>query len=58
VRPRRCRRRVTFKHGGEDNGEALTVTYARTFESATALRGDVNVLPFDVSGMFKAEKKK
>jgi hypothetical protein len=49
--------KVTFQHGGEYNGEALTIIYSGTFDSPTALTGEVNVQPFDVSGTFKAKKK-
>ena len=49
--------KVTFQHGGEYNGEALTITYSGTFESATSLTGEVNVKPYDVGGTFKAKKK-
>ena len=50
-------KKVTWKHAAEYNGETLTITYLGTFESATSLAGDVNVLPFDVTGTFKAKKK-
>ena len=49
--------KVTFRHAGEYNGEALTITYTGKFESATVLSGAVNVLPYNVDGTFKATKK-
>ena len=49
--------KFTFQHGGEYNGEALTITYSGSFESATILSGELNVKPYDVSGTFKAKKK-
>ena len=50
-------KKVVWKHAAEYNGEALTITYSGTVESATSMAGDVNVLPFDVNGTFKARKK-
>jgi hypothetical protein len=49
--------KVTFSHGAEYNGEALTVTYSGKLESATVLSGNVNVQPYNVDGTFKATKK-
>jgi hypothetical protein len=48
---------VTWKHGGDYNGQALTITYSGTFQSASSIAGDVNVQPFEASGTFTAKKK-
>ncbi len=47
---------VTWSHKGEYNGEALTANYRGTVESPTAIKGDLDVQPFDVSGTFTATK--
>ena len=49
--------KITFQHGADYNGQALTIVYSGKFESATVLSGDVNVQPFDAGGTFKATKK-
>jgi hypothetical protein len=49
--------KITFKHGAEYNGEALTINYTGKFDSEKALSGDVTVDPFGVSGTFKATRK-
>lgn len=47
--------RVTFTHGGEYQGSALTITYAGTLASAPkALTGTIDVQPFGVTGTFSA----
>jgi hypothetical protein len=46
--------KITFSHGAEYNGDALTITYSATATSATELKGTVNVLPYDVDGVFSA----
>jgi hypothetical protein len=50
--------KVTFKHGGDYQGQALTITYTATSASAKALKGTVEVLPFNVSGTFSAAPAK
>lgn len=46
--------KITFQHGGDYNGEALTIVYAGTLASPTEIKGTVTVKPFDVSGEFTA----
>jgi hypothetical protein len=46
--------KVTFQHGGEYEGQALTVVYSGTIVSATELKGTITINPFDVGGEFVA----
>ncbi len=46
--------KFSFKHGGEYNGDALTLTYSGTVVSPKELKGTVTVDPFAVSGEFAA----
>ena len=46
--------KVVFKHGGDYQGQALTITYTATAASATQLKGSVDVQPFGVTGSFTA----
>jgi hypothetical protein len=48
--------RITFQHGGDYEGEPLTVVYSGTLASPTELRGRVEVQPFDVDGVFTATR--
>ena len=45
---------VTFSHGGDYQGTALTIIYAGKL-SANKLEGTINVKPFDAAGTFSAE---
>ena len=45
---------VTFQHGGEYEGQPLTVIYTGKLETPTQLRGTVLVQPFDATGSFSA----
>jgi hypothetical protein len=45
---------VTFSHGGDYQGTALTIVYAAKI-SANKLEGTINVKPFDAAGTFTAE---
>ena len=45
---------ISFQHGGEYEGEPLTVSYTGKVESATLMRGTILVEPFDVTGYFTA----
>ena len=45
---------VTFSHGGDYQGTALTIVYAAKY-SANKLEGTINVKPFDAAGTFTAE---
>jgi hypothetical protein len=46
---------VTFSHGGDYQGTALTIIYAAKIASPTKLEGTINVKPFDAGGTFTAE---
>jgi hypothetical protein len=46
--------KVTFSHGGEYEGQALTITYSGTLASPAALKGTIDVQPFAASGTFSA----
>ena len=46
--------KLTFQHGGDYNGQALTILYSGTFESAGRVKGTLLVQPFDASGTFSA----
>jgi hypothetical protein len=46
--------KVTFKHGGDYQGQELTITYTGTLASPKELKGTVDVQPFGVSGDFTA----
>ena len=45
--------KITFQHGGEYQGEALTVVYTGTLAS-NQLRGDIDVRPLGMGGVFTA----
>ena len=45
---------VTFEHGGDYQGTALTIVYAAK-RTANKLEGTINVKPFDAAGTFTAE---
>ena len=45
---------VTFSHGGDYQGTALTITYSAK-HTANKLEGTINVKPFDAAGTFTAE---
>ena len=46
--------KVTFKHGGDYQGQELTITYTGTLASAKELKGSIDVQPFGVTGGFTA----
>src|SRR5215212_5771368 len=46
--------KIAFWHGGDYNGEALTIVYTLTSVSATELKGTIVVKPFDAGGTFTA----
>ena len=46
--------KITFQHGGDYEGQALTIVYAGTLSSPTEIKGTVNVKPFDIAGDFTA----
>jgi len=45
---------VTFEHGGDYQGTALTIVYAAK-RTGNKLDGTINVKPFDAAGSFTAE---
>ncbi len=47
--------KVTFSHGGDYQGQALTISYAGAFGSENELKGTIEVQPYGVSGTFTAE---
>jgi len=48
--------KVVFRHGGEYQGDKLTLTYSGTIDDMGVLKGTVDVQPMDVSGDFTAKK--
>ena len=48
--------KVTFQHGGEYQGQALTITYTGKLGADGLLKGSISVQPFDVGGEFTAKK--
>jgi hypothetical protein len=49
-------KKITFKHGGEYNGDALTLTYTGIVQDDGSLKGSIDVSPMDVGGYFTAKK--
>ena len=48
--------KVTFVHGGEYEGQALTLTYIGTYSDKGELSGVINVAPLGYDGTFTAKK--
>jgi hypothetical protein len=48
--------KVVFKHAGEYQGDALTITFTGKLDDAGALKGTIDVDPMGVSGDFTAKK--
>ena len=48
--------RVTFVHGGEYQGQALTLTFIGTYSDKGELAGVINVAPLGYDGTFTAKK--
>ncbi len=48
--------KVVFVHGGEYQGQALTLTFTGTFNDKGELTGDIYVDPLAVDGTFTAKK--
>ena len=46
---------VTFQHGGDYQGTALTIIYAGKLETPKQLKGTILVKPYDADGTFTAE---
>src|SRR5215471_5046122 len=49
-------KKVVFTHGGEYQGQALTITYTGAWNDKGELSGDIDVQPMQVSGTFTAKK--
>lgn len=50
-------KKVVFVHGGEYQGEALTLTFTGAYTDKGELAGDIDVEPLDYQGTFTATKK-
>ena len=48
--------KVVFVHGGEYEGQALTLTYTGTYNDKGELSGDIDVQPLNYAGTFTAKK--
>jgi hypothetical protein len=46
--------KITFQHGGNYQGEVLTIEYAATLTSASEMKGTINVKPYEAGGEFTA----
>ena len=46
--------KITFQHGGEYDGQTLTIIFSGTLSSPTAMKGTIQVQPFDAWGEFTA----
>ena len=46
--------KVVLRHGGDYQGQALTIVYTATSVTAKQLKGDVEVQPMGVTGTFTA----
>ncbi|MEO8562695.1 MAG: hypothetical protein ABI601_11505 [bacterium] len=46
---------VTFQHGGDYQGQELTIIYAGKLTTPKKLEGTITVKPFDAAGTFTAE---
>ena len=44
--------KVTFWHGGDWEGQALTIVYSGTMSSKTELKGTIEVRPMNAAGTF------
>ena len=45
---------LTFRHGGDYQGTAITLTFTSTTATAKELKGTIDVQPFGVNGTFSA----
>jgi hypothetical protein len=48
--------KITFKHGGDHEGTALTIVYTATLGAPAQLKGTVEVQPFGATGTFSAAR--
>jgi hypothetical protein len=49
---------VTFQHGGEYQGQAITIIFSGQIEKSSLTKGTIFVKPLDASGTFAAEPEK
>ena len=49
-------KKVVFAHGGEYEGQALTITFTGTYNDKGELAGDIDVQPLNYDGTFTAKK--
>ncbi len=49
-------KKVVLVHGGEYQGQALTLTFTGAWNDKGELNGDIDVQPMQVSGTFNAKK--
>ncbi len=49
-------KKVSIKHGGEYNGEALTITYTGNLADDGSITGSIAIDPMGVDGSFSAKK--
>jgi hypothetical protein len=49
---------VTFQHGGEYQGQAITIIFSGTIEKSELKKGSIFVKPLDASGTFTTEPEK
>jgi hypothetical protein len=49
-------KKVTLKHGGEYNGDPLTLTYSGVLADDGSIAGSIMVDPLNVDGSFSAKK--
>jgi hypothetical protein len=49
-------KKVIFVHGGEYEGQALTLTFTGTYNDKGELAGDIDVQPLNYDGTFTAKK--
>lgn len=49
--------KVTFQHQTPYNGDTLTLTYTGTINSATEIKGSLDVQPYAVTGDFTGQKQ-
>ena len=49
-------KKVIFVHGGEYQGDALTLTFTGTWNDKGELNGDIDVKPLNAAGTFTAKK--
>ena len=49
-------KKVTFKHGGDYNGDPLTLTYSGALTDDGSIAGSIVIDPMNVDGSFSAKK--